>query len=280
MRNSRLKICVSKYPRQNNGVLEIGNWRVLRFFTPRSSPLFYGFGFLILLLLATHCRPIGEHDRTVDPNKGRELPISQDSRDEKRNVSFAAFLAYFQDDLPLESWPDGAQRPLVLENDFWYMDSIHLERVLKQTFRKLPEGALHFIPTEKIEQPDEYSEVIKEPYLSFDFYAYAKLKRGSYWLVSIFARKKEREDQYYHVHPFFLVTYSESGHDLDSFIWWRIIDDDIQTCGSGAGAKDTLYIGGKFRMENDTLSEIFQKTVITPKGKFKTVFSNYPKSNF
>jgi hypothetical protein len=238
----------------------------------------FGIVVLILILTTTHCRQVGEKDRAV------ETATTEDKEDDKEGVveklSFEAFLGYFQEGLALESWPDAAQAPLVLDNVFWDEDQSRLEKALEKTFKKLPAGALDFVPTQKIKQLNPYSDVIQNPHTAFDFYAFAKQRREDGWLTSIFARKKERDDRFYHEHPFFLVTYSESGKVLDSFVWWTIIHDDVQICGDAAVAKDTLLIGGKFRVEDDTLEEIFQKTILTPRGKFKTIYSNYPKSSF
>jgi hypothetical protein len=192
--------------------------------------------------------------------------------------SFDCFLGYSIERDPLEKWSWESQQPFVQGEEIFSDDIQALDKALRFTpYREIPTGLLSFIPSRKIKKADEYSSEIQDPYIAFKFYGFEKIRYSKYWLVGIFARKLYRVDSEYHEHFFLLITYTPDGVVIDDFEWWSIVDDDHQGIGGAGAIRDTLLIGHPDAYYLG-LDEIHQKTILTEEGKFRTVYSNHPKS--
>jgi hypothetical protein len=192
--------------------------------------------------------------------------------------SFHDFLALFQADKPLDRWDTDAQRPLVIHDEILRTDKTPLRKALAQNYTPIPTRLVKYLPTHNLAQFDiRDMEPIASPDGAYDFYAYAKVKRRDFWLVSIFAYKHTKEDAHYHVHPFLLATYSEDGRLIDDFVWWYIIADDIEFWHSVRVNEDTLVIGYRDDNEDGPLQQINEKIVITDHGYFESIFQDYPE---
>ncbi len=196
---------------------------------------------------------------------------------EVSDSSFSDFLDLFPTDPDFKDWPETGQRPVV--DSVFYLDN--MEPCLLRTFRRIPRGFLYRIPTAKILNLDGYSTKIKKPYKAFKFYAFHKVKRKNHWLVGVYAQKQQRNaNNEFFGHPFLMLTYDRKGRLIDSFVWWYIDHDTLEAYDEIAVEGETLLVGRKEELHDSYLTEIYQKTILTPKGKFKTVFSGFPKCDF
>jgi hypothetical protein len=197
---------------------------------------------------------------------------------ENPDSSFERFLNFFSDVHPLNDWDTEALNPLVLKGEIHRSDQTDLRFALKFLYHRIPRPLLKHIPVEKIRHLDKRDPMpIKIPLDVFDFYGFAKEKRKDFWLVSIFAYKHTLEQNVYHQHPFILATYSNSGLLLDNFVWWSIIDDDIQVWDDVEVMGDTLMVGRKKEIYDFELDEVYGKVVLTENGRFRSVYPNFPQ---
>jgi hypothetical protein len=239
---------------------------------------FIGLG---VLLSTTSCSQLPAVDDSKGANsdsvKTETAVIDQDSNEyHSSDSSFGRYLRFFSDVHPLEQWPEDALASLVLNNEFWNEDKTDRDFTLKYLFHKIDPILWRWIPSTKITALTPKAARIEMPLSRYTFYAFAKERKEGFWLVSMFGMKNELEQDVYHRHPFLLVTYSEEGSLIDEFIWWTIVDDDIQVCDLVDVSGDTLLIGTKENLNDAELSEVFGKVVITKKGLFESVYSNYP----
>ncbi len=221
--------------------------------------------------------PIARTKIVASEGNIEELALGARNANHEQKRSFENYLELFSSLVPLNRWDSDALNALVLKNEIFTSDKTHLNTVLRNQFRQIPRSMIDFIPVEKIKHLDDRDPLpIESPEKAFDFYAFAKEKREDFWIVSIFALKKLMEQKVYHQHPFIIATYSTSGESLDGFVWWTIVDDDIQVWEDVEVKGDTFMTGTKDDLSKEELDETFEKRVFTPLGTFKSVYSNYP----
>lgn len=224
-----------------------------------------------------------ENDRSrIDSDSIAEIATSpaQSTSIADTCTSFDCFLQYLTDRDPLAKWPWESQQPFIDGDEIFSDDTQSLDSKLGHTpYNVIPRSLLAFVPVQKIKMADEYSSEVRDPYNAFKFYGFEKVKYPNFWLAGIFARKLHRIDSEYHAHYFILSTYTFEGKPIDDCVWWSVVDDTHQGMDGVAVDGDSLLVGhaDEYHLE---LDEVFQKTVITQAGKFKTVYSNFPKSTF
>ena len=74
-----------------------------------------------------------------------------------------------------------------------------------------------------------------------------------------------------------LATFSLEGKTIDTYVWSYIVADTWEGHGDIDVKKDTLLEGRKKDVNDKELTEIWSKTIITPLGRFKNIYSNFPK---
>lgn len=191
--------------------------------------------------------------------------------------SFSGYLEFFSEVHALASWPKEAQAILVRNGAFWATDKSDRDFILKYSYRRLDPILYRHIPTQEVRKLAPPEAQIAQPLSRYTFYAFAKEKRGRYWLCSMLGVKREMEQVVYGHNPFLLATYREDGALIDEFIWWCIVDDDIQVYDDVDVAGDTLLVGWKNRESDSELSEVYARVVIDGDGRFREVFSAWPE---
>jgi hypothetical protein len=197
--------------------------------------------------------------------------------------SFENFLALF-DTVPLyPDWAFASQHRLLWSNAAYGGGNV-FSKALADHFRPIPTDYIRYLRLDVIERPSkpwyEYPEHFPNPEKLFSFHAFAKEKRDDYWLISYFARNMDtigNNSEYEIGHVFALATYSLDGKPLDEFSLWCATDEVYQLWDHVGMAGDTILEGHNPKGIEGQLPEVDRKTIITPKGKFKTVFKDYEK---
>lgn len=191
--------------------------------------------------------------------------------------SFSRYLNFFSEVHPLGHWPVDAQATLVQDGAFWATDKSDRDFILKYCYRRLDPILYRHIPTQEVRKLAPQEAQIAKPLSRYTFYAFAKEKRGRYWLCSMLGVKREMEQAVYGHNPFLLATYREDGAMIDEFIWWTIVDDDLQVYDDVAVAGDTLLVGRKDHERDSELSEVYARVVIDGDGRLREVYSAWPE---
>lgn len=191
--------------------------------------------------------------------------------------TFSEFLDQFESVTTWENWPEDGIGPLVTTGAIWNEPAV--TPILEKSFRKMPDHLTPFVPVEAIRQFDSLETPVEDPYKSFDFYAFRKIEKEFGILVSIFALKLDPDYQgEFFAHPFYLASFSPDGKLIDTYVWMQIVDDMWEGANDIAVDGETLLVGRKVSPGDANLKETWEKTRLTPEGKFDTFFSQFPES--
>ena len=210
-----------------------------------------------------------------DSDSGTEQSVQESVK----QGDFSTFLKLFEETNSFDSWDKKVVDVAGGEGGVYFPEKVQ-NKTLHKHFTEIGPEFHHFIPTGSIVNLDpESSDDIPDPLTAFQFWATYKFKASSFWLLSIFALKKEWVDEgdhsEFHAHPVLLATYSQGGDRIDHFRWTVLIDDMEQINDADVDVRnDTLFRGYKPSFETETLTEIWSKTIISPEGKFRMLFKN------
>lgn len=195
---------------------------------------------------------------------------------------YGNFLEHFPDTRPWKDWAFEPQHILLYEDAVHAPDRAMLNQVLAANFVEIPKDYVGFLDLRVLEDSrkpwSEQNNHYPNPAEIFTFHAYGKVKHPGFWVVGYFARNVAYSELYTFQHAFILATYSTEGKPIDAFAWWWVEDDVYQLWDQVALAGDTLLEGYNSKGTEGVLKSVYRKTIITPKGKFKTVFKDYPKN--
>lgn len=195
------------------------------------------------------------------------LPATQENFDD--------FLKYFRSNETYKHWPEAAQFKL-LDNEDFFKDHKDFELV-KTIMREVPKEYAAFFPVEPLKSVDSLYP-IKDPIDSFRFFAFEKIEFNQFWLLSVFAFKTPYKQTEYHEHQFFLSTMSKEGRRIQDFLWWGIINDDVQIPNrTSAVWGDTIVAGHMGRIDLRVFNDIFLKVMLRSTGRFDTIYYNPPE---
>lgn len=153
----------------------------------------------------------------------------------------------------------------------------HFDKV-SSTFFKSEKFKEIFVEKRDLIKPDEYTFLAVNrlkginPLHQYDFYRFKKYKTPEYTLTATLAKQRNCKEQEDCVYAEILATYTTDGEFIDDFVWWTVKNDTTWT--SGDVKRDTLLRGKRKNIGDKELSTIYTKTIITPKGEFKTTFDS------
>lgn len=245
--------------------------------------------FSICILLGISCcakrnQNAGNEAGSDDAEKSSSLVedlIEDQSEVYTGKVDFVSFLDFFQDGLPIEKWGSISQDEL-MEKQAIYNPSKR-EKVLKDNFKRIPTEFSSFISWDALRQAakpwEAYPETYPKPESIFKLYGLAKEKRENHWIVSWFAfNDAPAESGFETRHAFIIATYSLEGEQIDEYAWWWMQFVDHEWWESVYFKGDTFMEGSSPDGVDKPLKEVYSKTIITPSGKFKTVWlGNFDK---
>jgi hypothetical protein len=222
-------------------------------------------GLFIGCIILTSCvKNVGE------PSDKQAIP------EKVQQGTFGSFLELFKQTEAFRSWDEKVLD--VLGGDGGVYDPEEVQnKTLRDHYAEIGPEFHQFIPTKDIVNMNpEFSDDIPNPLYAFQFWATYKCKIDSYWLLCVFGLKKEWVDTEnhteFHSHPILLITFSESGQMIDQFRWTFLIDDAEQINDADVAVFGDTLIRGYSPEYGAEIERIDSKTIITPEGKFKTVY--------